>query len=89
MNLLRPSALLCLLLFLTAADPPELKVGIIGLDTSHAPNFTKELNNPKALDDVSHCRVVAAFPKGAGSGEFFAAARRSGAYFDPAARPIF
>ena len=47
-----------------AADPPEIKVGIIGLDTSHAIAFTKELNNPKAAEDVAHCRVVAVYPKG-------------------------
>ena len=47
-----------------AADPPEIKVGIIGLDTSHAIAFTKELNSPKAAEDVAHCRVVAAYPKG-------------------------
>ncbi len=47
-----------------AADPPEIKVGIIGLDTSHAIAFTKELNSPDAKEDVSHCRVVAAYPKG-------------------------
>jgi hypothetical protein len=49
---------------LSAADPPEIKVGIIGLDTSHAVAFTKDLNDPKAMADVSHCRVVAAYPKG-------------------------
>ncbi len=49
---------------LTAADPPELKVGIIGLDTSHAIAFTKELNAKDAKDDVARCRVVAAYPKG-------------------------
>ena len=49
---------------LIAADPPELKVGIIGLDTSHATAFTKELNDPKVADDLAHCRVVAAYPKG-------------------------
>ncbi len=47
-----------------ADDIPELKVGIIGLDTSHCLAFTKELNNPEAKDDVSHCRVVAVSPKG-------------------------
>jgi Oxidoreductase family, NAD-binding Rossmann fold len=47
-----------------AADPPEIKVGIIGLDTSHCIAFTKELNNPQAKEDVSHCRVVACYPKG-------------------------
>ncbi len=48
----------------TAADPPEIKVGIIGLDTSHVIAFTKELNSPDAKEDVSHCRVVAAYPQG-------------------------
>ncbi len=47
-----------------AADPPEIKVGIIGLDTSHAIAFTRELNSPDAKEDVSHCRVVAAYPQG-------------------------
>jgi len=61
-----PLALLAMTLSLplTAADPPEIKVGIIGLDTSHAIAFTKELNAEKPMDDVSHCRVVAAYPKG-------------------------
>ena len=47
-----------------AADPPEIKGGIIGLDTSHAIAFTKELNNPEAKEDVARCRVVAAYPQG-------------------------
>ncbi|HTN75074.1 MAG TPA: Gfo/Idh/MocA family oxidoreductase [Pirellulaceae bacterium] len=46
------------------AAMPEIRVGIIGLDTSHAPAFAKILNDPKAPDDVSHCRVVAAYPQG-------------------------
>lgn len=50
--------------FAQAADPPELKVGIIGLDTSHAIAFTKELNSDKATEDVARCRVVACYPKG-------------------------
>src|SRR4051812_14247195 len=49
---------------LVAADLPELKVGIIGLDTSHAIAFTKELNDPQVKEDLAHCRVVAAYPKG-------------------------
>jgi hypothetical protein len=59
------SALLAMTLAstLTAADP-ELKVGIIGLDTSHAVAFTKELNAESPMADVAHCRVVAAYPKG-------------------------
>lgn len=50
--------------FTAAADPPEIKVGIIGLDTSHATAFTKELNDPAAKEDLAHCRVVAAYPQG-------------------------
>ncbi len=44
--------------------PVQLRVGIIGLDTSHAIAFTKELNDPKAKEEVANCRVVAAYPKG-------------------------
>lgn len=55
-----------LLTSLSQAEEPmkELKVGIIGLDTSHAVAFTKLLNDPKASDDIARCRVVAAYPKG-------------------------
>lgn len=42
----------------------EIKVGIIGLDTSHALAFAKELNDPNALPDLANCRVIAAYPKG-------------------------
>ena len=65
-----PTRLLAALLFAmfaplaAAADPPEIKIGIIGLDTSHVIAFTKELNNPAAKEDVARCRVVAAYPKG-------------------------
>ena len=46
------------------AQEKPLRVGIIGLDTSHAPAFAKVLNNPKAGPEVANCRVVAAYPKG-------------------------
>ena len=48
----------------STAEPPMLKVGIIGLDTSHAPAFAKILNDPQAPADVANCRIVAAYPKG-------------------------
>jgi hypothetical protein len=48
----------------TAVNRAEIRVGIIGLDTSHAIAFAKELNSPKAGDDISGCRVVAAYPQG-------------------------
>jgi len=41
-----------------------LRVGIIGLDTSHAIVFTDMLNNPKASKALAGCPVVAAYPPG-------------------------
>lgn len=49
----------------SAADEPKpLKVGIIGLDTSHVAAFTQLLNDPKAEGDLVGIRVVAAYPGG-------------------------
>jgi WD40 repeat protein/predicted dehydrogenase len=45
-----------------AKDP--IRVGMIGLDTSHCAAFTQELNNPDAKPDVAGFRVVAAYPRG-------------------------
>lgn len=42
----------------------ELKAGIIGLDTSHAPAFARLLNDPQAPPELAGCRVVAAYPQG-------------------------
>src|SRR6185295_3189468 len=48
-----------------AADKPVIKIGIIGLDTSHVPAFTKLFNtNPKNNPDIAGFRVVAAYPGG-------------------------
>ena len=44
--------------------PPELKIGIIGLDTSHVTAFTRVFNDPKAEGNLAEMRVVAAFPAG-------------------------
>lgn len=46
------------------AAEPQLKVGVIGLDTSHAIAFTKTLNTPSDTATMLNCRVVAAYPKG-------------------------
>jgi hypothetical protein len=46
------------------SEPKKIRVGIIGLDTSHAMHFTKILNDPNATKDVAGCTVVAAYPKG-------------------------
>jgi predicted dehydrogenase len=45
-------------------DGSPVRVGIIGLDTSHAPAFVKLLNSPGDPQHVPGCRVVAAYPKG-------------------------
>ncbi len=42
----------------------QLRIGMIGLDTSHAPAFTKRFNDPNASSALSKMRVVAAFPGG-------------------------
>ena len=50
-----------------AADEPAgkpIRVGIIGLDTSHATAFTKLLNDASDAQHVAGARVVAAFPQG-------------------------
>ena len=58
----------CLVLVLaTACSPAQaqdktLRVGIVGLDTSHVPAFTKAINN--APQEMQNCQVVAAYPYG-------------------------
>lgn len=42
----------------------EIKVGIIGLDTSHVIAFTKSMNDPTAEGALAKCHVIAAYPKG-------------------------
>jgi hypothetical protein len=42
----------------------EIRVGIIGLDTSHAPAFTKLMNDPAGTGAIGVCKVVAAYPTG-------------------------
>ena len=44
--------------------PRELRVGIIGRDTSHVIAFTKLINDPEATGDVAKLSVVAAWPGG-------------------------
>jgi predicted dehydrogenase len=47
-----------------APAAPPLRVGLIGLDTSHAGAFTQLLNDPSRPDHVPGARVVAAFKGG-------------------------
>jgi predicted dehydrogenase len=46
------------------ADLPLIKVGIIGLDTSHSIAFTEALNAKNPDPNLTQCRVVAAYPNG-------------------------
>jgi predicted dehydrogenase len=45
-------------------DTAKRRVGIIGLDTSHATAFTGVLNDPSAGPEFGGYKVVAAYPKG-------------------------
>jgi hypothetical protein len=53
--------LLAIAIYLPAAD---LRIGLIGLDTSHVVAFTSRLNNPEDKNHVPGARVVAAFKGG-------------------------
>jgi predicted dehydrogenase len=57
-------ALVSLITGLKADEPQNIKVGIIGLDTSHVTAFTGVLNRPDNQGDLAGVRVVAAFPGG-------------------------
>jgi hypothetical protein len=50
--------------FIPAFSGPDLRLGMIGLDTSHSPEFTRRLNDPLDPDFVPGGRVVAAFKGG-------------------------
>ena len=65
MNTLRVvSLVLCFTASTLAQDADTLRVGIIGLDTSHVPAFTKAFNKEPADPEMQNCRVVAAYPYG-------------------------
>jgi hypothetical protein len=51
------------LLALTA-NAADLRIGIVGTDTSHVTAFTKMLNDPASPDHVAGARVVAAYKGG-------------------------
>ena len=62
--MLRSILLLVFISFLTLRGAEPLRLGIIGLDTSHVPAFTKTFNNPNDPGHVPGGRVVAAFKGG-------------------------
>lgn len=47
-----------------AQEAPKIRVGMIGLDTSHVPAFAKFFNGPKLEGDLAGIKVVAAYPGG-------------------------
>jgi predicted dehydrogenase len=53
-----------LLAAVSSAQERQIRVGLIGLDTSHAVAFTQLLNDPARPDHVPGARVVAAFKQG-------------------------
>lgn len=65
-------------LITTTGFGAELRIGLIGLDTSHVIAFTKTLNDPKDKNHVDGARVVAAF-KG-GSPDIESSAKRVDGY---------
>lgn len=59
-----PLTLLAGMLCFQPLPAADLRIGIIGCDTSHVPAFTETFNNPNAKDHVAGGRVVAAFKGG-------------------------
>jgi hypothetical protein len=55
-------ALFAVLLSSTRIPAADLRLGMIGCDTSHATAFTAALNDPNAKNHVPGAKVVAAFP---------------------------
>ena len=47
-----------------SAKAEEIRIGMIGLDTSHVTAFTETINNPKAKGHVPGAKVVAGFKGG-------------------------
>ncbi|HXI51311.1 MAG TPA: Gfo/Idh/MocA family oxidoreductase [Candidatus Saccharimonadales bacterium] len=58
------AALALVLLAVRAEAAEDLRLGMIGLDTSHVIAFTKVLNDPQAKEHVAGGKVVAAFAGG-------------------------
>src|SRR5437899_1730516 len=57
-------SVLVLLASITITSAADLRLGIIGTDTSHVTAFAKTLNDPAAADHVVGARIVAAFKGG-------------------------
>jgi predicted dehydrogenase len=53
-----------MLLLSSLAGSAQIRVGLIGLDTSHVTAFAEMLNDPKSPDHIAGARIVAGFPGG-------------------------
>jgi predicted dehydrogenase len=62
--LVRLLAIVALLALSVRAEEKVIRIGIIGLDTSHVPAFTKMFNDPKASGDLAGFKVVVGYPGG-------------------------
>jgi hypothetical protein len=60
----RITALILSFAFAAVAMAEDLRIGLIGLDTSHVIAFTKIINDPKATGPLAKAKVVAAFKGG-------------------------
>jgi predicted dehydrogenase len=59
------AALVLSLASLHAQETPKLlRAGMVGLDTSHVPAFTKLFNHPQADGDLAGIKIVAGYPGG-------------------------
>ncbi|MDB4544483.1 Gfo/Idh/MocA family oxidoreductase [Akkermansiaceae bacterium] len=56
--------ILALLILVLSAKAEVIRIGMIGLDTSHVVAFTETINNPKAKGHVPGAKVIAAFKGG-------------------------
>ena len=61
---MKTTFILAVALFALTSHAGELRVGIIGCDTSHATAFTETWNNPQAKGHVAGFKVVAAYRGG-------------------------
>ncbi len=59
-----PLSLLLANVCLAQSNSATMRIGMIGLDTSHAPAFTKLFNGGDAKGNLAQMRVVAAYPGG-------------------------
>jgi len=48
----------------SAESSEQIRIGMLGLDTSHVISFTKIINDPQASGDLADMKIVAAYPGG-------------------------